>query len=168
MTTIWTPPSAGVQWYNASNVPHPQQEFSDTMPQMCPTLSRSSVIQCLKCDDVLKVFMWQNVWRCPWLPCVYVLCTGILVAEVKSVSIPTERSPVPVLQNPRGPIPDLQYQWGPILQGLRGLILGLQFPEADLRALLHTIRRQNQVLPNRRWSMGNYCVILHHVRANGR
>ena len=70
----------------------------------------------------------------------YHVCTGILVAEVKSVSIPTERSP----------IPDLQYQRGPILQGLRGLIPDLQFPGADLRALLHIIRRQNQVLLNRR------------------
>ena len=80
----------------------------------------------------------------------YHVCTGILVAEVKSVSIPTERSPVPVLQNPEGPIPDLQYQRSPILRGLRGLIPDLQFPGADLRALLHIIRRQNQVLLNRR------------------
>ena len=80
----------------------------------------------------------------------YHVCTGILVAEVKSVSILTERSPVPVLQNPECPIPDLQYQQGPILRGLRGLIPDLQFPGADLRALLHIIRRQNQVLLNRR------------------
>ena len=71
----------------------------------------------------------------------WILHVGILVAGAKSGSIPTERSPVPILQNPGGPIPDLQYLWGPTLQGLRGLVPDLQLPGADLEAPLHIIRR---------------------------
>ena len=79
-----------------------------------------------------------------------ILYVGILVAEAKSGSIPTERSPVPVLQKPGGPIPDLQYLWGLTLQGLRDLVPDLQIPGADLKAPLHTTRRQKQVLLRRR------------------